>query len=76
MTFEERGMMSHLYVLTFPSLDGEGGGLTSSSHMLAGPDWLEADERDLHRQYETHNVESAVSCKRDTGRERDRKQMR
>lgn len=39
-------------------------GLTSSSHVLAGPDWLEADERDLHRQYEPHYVESAVSCEK------------
>lgn len=30
--------------------------------MLARPDWLEADKRDLHGQYEPHNVESAVSC--------------
>lgn len=43
---------------------GERVGLTSSSHMLTGPDWLEADKRDLHRQYETHHVESAVSCRK------------
>lgn len=34
--------------------------LTCSSHVLAGPDWLEADKRDLHRQYEPHYVKSAV----------------
>lgn len=39
-------------------------GLTSSSHVLTGPDWLETDKRDLHRQYETHYVESAVSCRK------------
>lgn len=30
--------------------------------MFAGPDWLEADERDLHGQHETHDVEGAVRC--------------
>ena len=28
--------------------------------MLAGPDWLEADEGDLHRQDQAHDVEGAV----------------
>lgn len=51
------------------TLEVERVGLTSSSHVLAGPDWLEADKRDLHRQHETHDVESAVSC----GKKRDEK---
>lgn len=38
-------------------------GLTSSSHVLTGPDWLEADKGDLHRQYKTHDVKSAVGCR-------------
>lgn len=37
-------------------------GLTGSSHVFAGPDWLEANKRNLHGQYEAHDVESAVSC--------------
>lgn len=43
--------------------------LTSSSHVLTRPDWLEADERDLHGQYEAHNVESAVSCREENSGE-------
>lgn len=42
--------------------------------MLAGPDWLEADERNLHRKYETHDVESAVSCK-ETGKGKGRERV-
>lgn len=39
-------------------------GLTSSSHVLTGPDWLKADKWNLHRQYESDNVKSAVSWKK------------
>lgn len=30
------------------TLEVERLGLTGSSHVLTGPDWLEADKRDLH----------------------------
>lgn len=39
-------------------------GLTSSSHVLAGPDWLKAHEWNLHRQDEADDVESAVSWRK------------
>lgn len=35
--------------------------LTCGSHVLTGPDGLEADKRDLHRQNEPHDVERTVS---------------
>lgn len=54
---------------------GEGGpgdsrltGLTSSSHVLAGPDGLKAHEGDLHGQHQSHDVEGAESWRRKRGR--------
>lgn len=45
-------------------LDILNSGLTSSSHVLTGPDWLKADKWNLHRQYESDDVESAVSWRK------------
>lgn len=51
--------------------------LTSSSHVLAGPDGLKADKWNLHRQYESDDVESAVSWKemRNTGMRKTHKKV-
>lgn len=38
---------------------------TCGGHVLAGPDWLEAHEGDLHGQDQTHDVEGAVGWRRE-----------
>lgn len=43
-------------------ITGQTGSLTCCRHVFAGPDWLEADEGDLHGQDQADDVEGAVGC--------------
>ena len=46
-------------------LDAWKAGLTSSSHVLTGPDGLKADKWNLHWEHESDDVESAVGWRQE-----------